>query len=185
MHWRIAERKVLKVNVDLTQLVSVSRTLGDSNEDSESLFAMAGEAKGFIQSFEWCIGVNRQYFGLGVGGVLAVFLCDITPASPDVDKWLWVVVGDIPPAYIVTDDAPTATFALNAYIRELRKWIDAAKSGKNVDDLIPVNAPATPEWASELERRLAFIEETSSGWLLVVVCIAIPYPIWPGRCGSR
>ncbi len=145
MHRQIFECKVFHVNVDLTQLVSVSHTLGDSNKDSELLFAMAGEAKHFIQSFEWCNAVNRQYFGLGVGGIIAVFLCDITPASPDVDRRLWVVVGDIPPAYIVTDDAPTAVLALNAYMRELRKWIEAAKSGDSIDDLIPVNAPATPE----------------------------------------
>jgi len=41
----------------------------------------------------------------------------------------------------------------------MREWAEAAKTGKNVHDIIPVNVPATAKWGEELERRLAFIEE--------------------------
>ena len=149
---------MLSVNVDVTQLKPVSTALGDSEEDSALLLKMATEAKQFIQSFEWCSGVNHEYFGLGVGGVIAAFLYNITPAKPDVDSWLWVIVGDVPSAYIVTDDAHTPVLAVEAYIREMREWAAAAKAGNPVDDLIPVNVPETAEWGHELERRLGFIE---------------------------
>ena len=133
--------------------------LGDSREDSAMLLGMAEEAKRFIESFEWCSGVNQQFFGLGVGGILAAFLFNIRPAAPEVDSWLWVIVGDIPPAYIVTDDAYTPALAVEAYIREMREWAAAAKAGSPVDGLIPVNVPATAEWGHELEGRLGFIEK--------------------------
>lgn len=127
------------------------------------LFRMAQEAKEFIESFEWCRGVNHQFFGLGIGGVIGAFLLNITPARPEVDDWLWVIVGDLPPAYIVTDDAPTAIEAVEAYILEMRDWAEAAKAGNPVDDLIPVNVPATPAYGEELEHRLIFIEENLLG----------------------
>jgi hypothetical protein len=40
----------------------------------------------------------------------------------------------------------------------MREWTAAVKAGNPVDDLIPVNVPATAEWGHELERRLEFIE---------------------------
>jgi hypothetical protein len=134
--------------------------VNDSEEDSALLLKMATEAKRFIQSFEWCSGVNHEYFGLGVGGVVAAFLYNITPSKPDVDSWLWVIVGDVPPAYIVTDDANTPVLAIEAYNSETREWTAAVKAGNPVDDLIPVNVPATAEWGYELECRLGFIEKT-------------------------
>ena len=145
--------------MDVARLKPVTTKLGDSPEDSAMLFRMAQEAKEFIESFEWCRCVNHQFFGLGVGGVIGAFLLNIAPAKPEADDWLWVIVGDLPPAYIVTDDAPTAIEAVEAYVREMREWAEAAKSGNPVDDLIPVNVPPTPEYGAELERRLEFIEK--------------------------
>ena len=153
-------RRLLNVNVDITQLKPVSAVLGDSEEDSALLLRLATEARQFIQSFEWYGGLRHEYFGLGIGGVIAAFLYNITPAKPDVDSWLWVIVGDVPPAYIVTDDAHTPALAIEAYIREMREWVEAAKAGNPVDELIPVNVPATPEWGNRLESRLEFIEKT-------------------------
>ena len=68
---------------------------------------------------------------------------NIHPLRRDVDELLWVVVGDIPPAYLVTDDAPDPVAALQAYIREMRRWIEAVRLGRPIADLIPVNALPT------------------------------------------
>jgi len=45
----------------------------------------------------------------------------------------------------------------------MRGWVDAAKNGEPVDDLIPVNVPPTPEWAEELDSRLNFISKKNLG----------------------
>ena len=47
-----------------------------------------------------------------IGGVVAVFLFRID-GPPEVDPLLWVVVGDLPTAYLVTDDAPSPAIALD------------------------------------------------------------------------
>jgi hypothetical protein len=52
---------------------------------------------------------------------VAVLLVKITPTREDVDEWLWVVVGDLPPAYLVADDAPGPAAALRAYISSVTR----------------------------------------------------------------
>ena len=71
---------------------------------------------------------------------------------------LWVITGDLPPAYLVTDDAPDWQGALAAYAGEMRKWVAAVRDGSSTADLIPVNVTPTAEHAAMLERRLDFIE---------------------------
>jgi hypothetical protein len=64
---------VLPVKIDFTQLTPVSNAPRDSHDDSAKLLAMAAEARHFLESFDWCNTVAEQYFGIGVGGVVAVF----------------------------------------------------------------------------------------------------------------
>jgi len=149
---------MMKACIDFSSVVPLSEMSGDSRADTELLKDMAVEAKAFIQAFDWCQGVKDSYFGCGVGGVVGVFFFRILPTSQEVDECLWVVVGDVPPAYLVTDESRTPSEALRTYISQMRQWVAAAESGRPVDELIPVNAAATIETAVTLKKRLAFLE---------------------------
>ena len=138
-------------------MVPASEVKGDSEEDTRLLQSMFHEAEAFLRSFDWCDGIRDSYFGLGVGGVVAIFLFHIVPAYNGVDDWLWVVTGDLPAAYLVTDESPDAPSALRTYVREMREWADAARSSKSVDGLIPVNVEPSVENAARLEKRLDFL----------------------------
>jgi len=70
-----------------------------------------------------------------------------------------VVVGDVPSAYLVADDAPNPAKALRVYLDEMQRWVDAAQAGKPVVDLIPVNVPPTKEAAAQLQSRLVFLRD--------------------------
>ncbi len=131
---------------------------GDSAADTQLLNEMADEAKAFLSAFEWCARIEESYFGCGVGGVVGVFYFRIVPATGGVDEALWVVVGDVPPAYLVTDESPTPSAALRAYVDQMKEWVSAVEMGQSVEDLIPVNAPATPETARALKSRLDSLE---------------------------
>jgi len=145
-------------DIEESSIVPVAEMKGDSDHDTLLLQHMAGDAKGFLTGFQWYKAVENMYFGAGVGGVVAVFYCQIVPAGPEVDSNLWVVVGDLPPAYLVTDRARTPGQALRIYIAEMREWVAAAGSGRSVDDLIPVSVAPTPESVEVLSGRLAFLE---------------------------
>jgi len=80
-----------------------------------------------------------------------------------VDDTLWVVVGDLPSAYLALDDAPTWREALQGYVYEMGQWVSAVKQGDSLDDVIPVAVEPTIEHAEMLASRLAFIEEKILG----------------------
>lgn len=143
------------VNVENMKLVD--SIVGEDAAETEVLKGMAKEAHDFICSHKWCEHMDCQYLAYGVGGVVAVFLVQITPASEEVDACLWVVVGDVPPAYLVVNDSPTAADALDAYCPLMEEWVEAVENGESVEELIPVNVLPSREWAEQLGGRLAFL----------------------------
>ena len=126
--------------------------------DEEEL-ALARKATNFLTAFRWCASVKEAYLAFDIGDVLGVFLFRIEPRLVGVDDTLWVVVGDVPPAFLVCDDAPDWAGALRCYIREMQRWVAAVRSGSSLDGIIPVNVSATAEHAEMLSSRLDYIQD--------------------------
>jgi hypothetical protein len=145
------------MTVDISKLVPAASLVGEDEEETGELRELAARAKDFVKSFEWCQTVEDVRTGIAVAGVIGVFLVRIIPRRIDVDDALWVVVGDLPPAYLVTDDAPTAVRAIEIYIGLMQEWVDAVKAGRRVEELVPVNAEPTKEVAEMLQSRLDFL----------------------------
>jgi len=97
-------------------VVPLSQMVGGDAEDTKLLSVMAAGAENFIRCFSWCREIREAYFGDGYGGIVAVFLFRIESSRTDVDEWLWVVFGDVPPAYLVTDLAKIPSQALIVYL---------------------------------------------------------------------
>ena len=145
--------------IDFHQVVQTSDMTGEDEEERELLNQMLEEASDYLTSFAWCEAITESYVGIAIGGVVAVFLFRIRPARTDVDEWLWVIVGDLPTAYITTVGIPDPPSALKAYITEMRRWVNAVTSGRPVSELIPVDVAPTPENAELLAKRLRFLED--------------------------
>jgi hypothetical protein len=149
----------LETNVDFSTVVPADQMTGGDAEETELLRGMLEEAQEFLGAFDWCQSIEESFFGLGVGGVVAVFLFRIRPKRNGIDDLLWVVVGDLPPAYLVTDNSPSPNLALEGYVELMSEWVKAAADGTPIDKLIPVNVAPTPENAKLLESRLAFLSK--------------------------
>jgi hypothetical protein len=144
--------------IDLTTVTPADQLCGETPSATEELKTMLNDARAFLQSFDWCCQIKQSFFGFGIPGVAAVFLFEIRPVKEEIDNWLWVIVGDVPSAYLVTDEARNPAQALQVYISEMRLWVTAVKEDRSTSDLIPVNAPPTIEYAEMLHSRLAFLE---------------------------
>jgi hypothetical protein len=138
-------------------VVPVHSMKGDDEKDTLLLQQMSRDAEAYLRSFSWCGDVQTSFFGGGVGGLFAVFLFNIRATRPDVYSWIWVVVGDIPSAYLPIEDAKTPAEVFRTYLSGMRRWVDYARREQKEpagDDVPPMNVPATPEWAEKLEKRL-------------------------------
>jgi len=121
------------------RLPPVDVSTGDADLDSART-----EARQYLQFYNWVVSIKGEYFGYGADGIIYIFLFEIEPGRPEVNQWTWVIVGDLPPTYIPADDARTPFEALDGYIGALEDWVEAAREGKSVAKLIPVNVDATP-----------------------------------------
>lgn len=144
---------------DTSSLTPAEDLRGDDLEETHLLHEMLEEATDFLRGFRRCKQIKRRYFGRGVGGVFAVFLFEIAPSGPEVDDTLWVIVGDLPSAYVIAEDTLTPDDALRSYVEEMDTWVTAVQEGRSVEELIPVGAEPTKENAEQLGSRLAFIRE--------------------------
>ncbi len=145
--------------VPVKGVVPLAQMAGDDDEDTKLLKAMASGAADFLECFPWCRKIRSSYFGDGFGGIVGVFLFYIEPSRQGVDEWLWVVFGDVPPAFLVIDHAKTPSQALQTYIGEVARWVELAKKGRSSKEVIPVYLPATPENAVDVESRLKMLRE--------------------------
>jgi len=149
----------MQMNLDFSKVKPLDEMVGKNKQETASSQAFAEEAMDYLNEFSWLTGIKNAYFGIGLGDIFAVFLFEIDPADEEADDFVWVVVGDIPPAYITCENAPNPATALDGYIDAMALWAEAALAGKSVDTLIPVPVPATKEAGLDLQSRLEFLSE--------------------------
>jgi len=140
---------------------------GEDDEETALLRQMLEAAKTYTLSFSWCDAIIDSYFGGGIGKIIAIFLFNISTKRVDVDHWVWIIVGDIPPAYLPLEDCKSPKQVFEMYIEGMGKWAKLAREGRTgtaTEGIPPVNIPATPEWANRIESRLRMLNE-----------IALPY----------
>ncbi|RVD55724.1 hypothetical protein EN794_051220 [Mesorhizobium sp. M00.F.Ca.ET.151.01.1.1] len=149
------------VNAAMPDLSKVSRLpLAANDPDSgDDIDAALLEARQYLRSYNWGKNIKAEYLGYGAEGIVYIFLFEILPGRPDVPQWIWVIVGDVPPAYMPGDDVQTPYEVLDGYIGAMEDWVEAARQGKSVAKLIPVNVDANPANAEMLASRLAFLDE--------------------------
>ncbi|MFZ5891918.1 MAG: hypothetical protein ACOY0T_12760 [Myxococcota bacterium] len=129
-----------------------------SIEDPE-VAAFAERAVSFLLQHSWCREVVSGRKVWAIPGVLGVFLLTIVPVRPGIDTELWVIVGDLPPAYIARPVESSWQDVLCAYIDEMRRWVVAVRNGESLKDIVPVNVEPTLEYADRLDSRLGFIQQ--------------------------
>jgi hypothetical protein len=142
---------------DLSKVIAIPKGVDLSARGSFEGYL--DEARDCILFYNWCEGILEEYVGAYFDGIVAIFLFRIAPKLVGVDEWVWVVVGDLPPAYLTCDLCPNPAEALEGYLGAMVEWVEAAEDGRSVADLIPVNVPATQENAASLRKRLRFLQQ--------------------------
>jgi hypothetical protein len=127
-------------------------------EDPE-VARLAVEARTFLSGQAWVTTVRDGRLAYAIPAVLGVFQFDVDAARDGIPSPLWVVAGDLPSAYLPCDELPTWEDALDGYVWEMQRWVDAVRAGESVKDLIPTGVAPTREHADLLARRLDFLRD--------------------------
>jgi hypothetical protein len=131
--------------------------VGDDEADTALLLQMAKSARDYITSFDWCPPINAIHLASGVGGLVAVFLFGFDRKIQGTDDQLWVIVGDLPTAYLVVEPKDSPAQALERYCELMEEWIAAVRDAGELSEVFPVSTEPTPENAESLEKRIAFL----------------------------
>ncbi|GLQ88858.1 hypothetical protein [Dyella flagellata] len=148
------------MDLNKAQAVSLTQMLGEDGEETELFNQAAEEARSYLESFHWCDGVRDEYFCYGIGGLVEIFLFKVSrrlEQEKAVEEWLWVIVGDLPSAYLVTDDDKNPHDALLTYCSLMKDWVIAVQAGSDLSQVYPVDAAPTEENASRLSMRIDFL----------------------------
>jgi hypothetical protein len=152
--------------IDRSKLQRYPDIRGDNDEDTRLLRAMADEGRQYLASHDWCPPIRALHLAHGVGGVVALFLVEFShkiPGSPD--DSLWLVVGDLPTAYFVTENVSTVRDALECYCSIMDDWVAAVLDERDLEEVYPVEAEPTEANAQELQSRLQFLRREIIGGL--------------------
>jgi hypothetical protein len=148
---------MLIMNIEEPKLQDETDICGDSEEDTLLLRAMASTARHYIASFKWSPPIKSVQLAMGVGGVVAVFLVSFRRHVNETDDALWVVVGDLPSAYLVRDNTENGRDALIGYCELMEDWAFAVLKGESIENVFPVDAEPTVSNAHAVRERVAFI----------------------------
>lgn len=133
----------------------------DPDEDTR-LAVREEEARTYVESFTWSGPIREVLLAFGMSGILSLFLVRFEEPirwEGEEDAELWVIVGDLPPAYFTTDDSPNPAEALETYCVFMEDWADRILSGDDLEGAYPVAAAPTEEHAGMLKSRLEFIRQ--------------------------
>lgn len=147
--------------MDISKFQPEDSISGDSLEDTQALKCMANSARDYLASFSWCPPIKNLFFAYGVGGIIAVFVAELTESIKDSnDSLLWVIEGDLPSAYMVADDIQDPKTAIEVYCDLMDEWAKTVIDNQNLEEVFPVKAEPTHENAELLLKRTKFIRET-------------------------
>ncbi len=144
---------------ELTKILENVNTLSKEDEKDTEICQLLVESENYLLSHPWCERIEGGWLAISWGNILCVFLHKIISKNQEVDDYVWMVVGDIPPAYIDIESAKDPLEVLECYVGIMSDWVECVELGNSIEDCYPIEVPETKEYASMLKARLKFISE--------------------------
>ena len=140
-------------------MISINKIDIENTDYYDEVCVLLKEAQKYLLGFKWCNEIEKGWLVENFGYILNIYLFKILPDKKTCfDEYIWIVVGDIPPAYIDIISAKNAYEALETYIIVMQEWVNNVYQCKSVDDCFPINVPPHKEYADMLNSRLKSLE---------------------------
>lgn len=113
----------------------------------------------YVTAQRWVIRILSYEILFSIPGVISLASVRFEPEAGVMDDVIWVVGGDLPFAYFVTDRAKNSREALSVYVELMESWATSVKEHRGLSDVFPVAAAPTLENANSLIVRTKFIRD--------------------------
>ena len=147
-------------------MINIEQISQSNIEHKDEVIELVEEAKQYLNSFSWCKQIISGLLVKSFGYILCIFLFEIEPAKDSgADDKLWVIIGDLPSAYLDTIEYKTPHDALDIYCFLMEEWINNVRAGKSVKECYPVNVEPTLEHADMLDIRIQLVRSDFLPWV--------------------
>ncbi len=136
----------------MSRLIPAKDLQGINESDTQALRTYLEDARSYLLGFGWCTAIRDQLFGIGLGGVVAVFLMEVEIKGIGRERF-WVVTGNPPSTYFAHARAATPCAALREYCRLADDWATAVRRGTSLRYL-PLAAEPTLSAAEEVASKV-------------------------------
>jgi hypothetical protein len=142
------------VQFDRSKVKNLNEYAAVADVGTPAFLKLSHGAREYVCSLAWVKRVQQIFVGRVFGDRAGVFLYETVPVKRGVDRFHWIVWGDVPAAYLVLDDAPDPDSAVDAYLYEVRNWIAAVRGQESLPDVMPIDWTKTHEGADQLEQLI-------------------------------
>ena len=97
-----------------------------------------------------------EFFACELGGGIYVFLFEINSQKEEVDRFVWVICGNVPPLYLTTDCCPTPKSVAETYCDLAEQWCDGTLPELDFS----VRDVPDDDVKAELRRRIASLKKS-------------------------
>ncbi|MBQ9367333.1 MAG: hypothetical protein IJT83_06090 [Victivallales bacterium] len=129
--------------------------------DVSSLQGTAGwnvlmKAREYLIYQSWLRTILDEFFACKLGDGTYVFLFEIDSYKDDVDRFVWVIHGNVPPLYLTTDCCLTPKYVAETYCDLAEQWCDGTLPELNFS----VRDVPDDDVKAELRRRIASLKKS-------------------------
>ena len=139
-------------------MIEIENLPNISIDEKEEVLKLSAEATAYLNSFKWCRKINKGYLCNAWGYRLCVFYFEIESVDQAING-MWIIVGDLPPAYVDRQYAVSPSQALGRYVTLMEDWIEHVKKGKSVEECFPVHVEPIEKYADMLIQRTEKIKD--------------------------
>jgi predicted adenine nucleotide alpha hydrolase (AANH) superfamily ATPase len=141
-------------------MIEIEKIKEENIEYLDEVLTLKVQAEDYLKAFKWCKKIKNGWLVKEWGYILCIFYFEIEPAVDSVaDSFVWIIVGDLPPAYIDIESASNAYEALTSYLSLMQDWVDNVNQGKSVEECFPIKVEPTDEYAEMLGARMNILKE--------------------------
>ena len=101
-------------------------------------------------------GILDEFFACELGGGIYIFLFELNSQKEDVDRFVWVICGNVPPLYLTTDCCTTPKSVAETYCDLAEQWCD----GTLLELDFSVKDMPDDDVKAELRRRVASLKKS-------------------------